>query len=83
MARCNLGAHRPGRLWRRAHCPGCTGVGIIGLEADGFGEILERTVQVAFVVAHNASVVVGEGVIGLEADGRGVTANFFVQGWSL
>jgi hypothetical protein len=50
----------------------------VGLEADGLAVILDRALQVAFLVARPAPVVKGFGVVGLEADGLGVEADFLI-----
>jgi len=52
--------------------PVVVGIGIIGLEADRFGVILQGAIEVALVGARIAPVAVGVGIIGLEADRKSV-----------
>ncbi len=59
--------------------PFVVGVGIVGLEADGFGVVLDGTIVVALVAPRNAPVVVDLGRIGLEADGLTVTPDFLIK----
>jgi hypothetical protein len=44
----------------------------VGLEPDGLGVILQRSLHVAFGAARIAPVVEGIGIVGLEQDGLGV-----------
>jgi hypothetical protein len=50
----------------------------LGIETDGFFVVLDRTVEIAFVVSCNATIVEGLGVVGLETDGLTVQFDFFI-----
>ena len=62
------------------------GLGVIGFQADGFLELADRLVDLAFHGQGGAEVVVGLGVIGFQADGfleladRLVGLAFFEEG---
>ena len=43
--------------------------GVIRLESNGLIQVLQRTLQVAFLVAHSRTVGEGFGIVGLEPDG--------------
>src|SRR5271157_3916256 len=55
------------------------GQGIVGLEPDGFVEILQRALQVAFGATRKAPVTKGLCQIRLKPDGLGVKAQLFIN----
>jgi hypothetical protein len=55
------------------------GQGIIRFQADGFLELADRVVDLAFPAEGGAEVVVGSGVIRFQADGLLVLTDRLVQ----